>query len=65
MLADVKITDYDKTYFKNKTLYILPNNWIRILERCLPKRENWNGRSNLQFYTSVHPHSMGLLNSRE
>jgi hypothetical protein len=65
MLADVKITDYDKTHFKNKTLQILPNNWIRILERCLLKRENWNGRSNAQFYTTIHPHTMGLLSSRE
>ena len=38
---------------------------MRILERCLPKRENWNGRSNAQFYTAVHPHTMGLFSSRE
>lgn len=38
---------------------------MRILERCLPKRENWNGRSNAQFYIAVHPHTMGLLSSRK
>jgi len=38
---------------------------MRILERCLLERENWNGRSNAQFYTAVHPHTMGLLSSRE
>ena len=38
---------------------------MRLLERCLPKREDWYGRSNAQFYTTVHPHTMGLFNSRE
>jgi hypothetical protein len=34
---------------------------MRILERCLLERENWNGRSNAQFYTAVHPHTMGVF----
>jgi len=36
-----------------------------LLERCLPKRKDWNGRSNAQFYTTIHPHTMELFSSRK
>lgn len=34
---------------------------MRILERCLLERENWNGRSNAQFDTTIYPHTMGVF----
>lgn len=38
---------------------------MRILEGCLPKRKNWNRRSNAQYYNAIHSHTMGLLSSRK
>lgn len=35
----------------------------KTAELLLLKRENWNGRSNAQFYTAFHPHTMGLFSA--